>query len=257
MFNIFRRLAYSLAIGFAWNYGSYLSTRAQLRKGVRLGSRRGFWDRRPRYSRKKWVQEAAVSESKNRQLVALTFDDGPTPGVTDKILDLLKQHQAQATFFLIGRQINTGAALVKRAVSEGHRVGNHTFHHRWIPSLSKYELLEQLRMTQDALSTLVGKPARWFRPPYGALRLGQERYVVGEGMQLAYWSANSKDWRRPGVREIVAKVKRELHPGAIVVMHDVHQQTVDALPYILDEIARRGWRSVTLSELFPRPVPTQ
>ena len=187
--------------------------------------------------------------------MALTFDDGPNPGVTERILDVLRQYQAQATFFLIGRKVNLGSEIILRAVAEGHRVGNHTFHHRRIPCLSKFELLEQVRTTQDSLQSLIGKSARWFRPPYGALRCDQEKYIVGEGLQLAFWSVNSKDWRRPGPQEIAAKVCRELHPGAVVVLHDVHAQTVEALPYILDDIQRRGWRAVTLSEMFPRPVP--
>lgn len=248
-----QRLGYAAASRLYWSYGSYLSTRAASKRGVRLG-RSPVWGRRSRY-RSKWVEEAAVCES-DQPIVALTFDDGPTPGVTDKILTILKEHEAQATFFVIGRKIPVGVDLISRSVEEGHRVGNHTFNHRYLPSAGKFDLLEQVRNTQHALLELTGRRARWFRPPYGALRTSQEKYVVGEGLQLAYWSVNSKDWRRPGVPEIFGKVKRELHAGAVIVMHDVHEQTVQALPYVLDEINRRGWRSVTLSEMFPRPAVT-
>lgn len=253
MAGLLRRILYSTGSVFSWDYRSYLSTRAKSQKWVYLGRGGTPWISQPTRNPKKWVQEGVVCESSASSMVALTFDDGPTPGVTEKILDILKQYQAHATFFLIGRKVHAGTDLMKRALEEGHRLGNHTFHHHWVPSLTTLEMLDQVRMTQDSITTISGKPSRWFRPPYGALRLEQEKYVVGDGLQIAYWSVNSKDWQRKGHRTIASKVRRELHPGAVVVMHDVHKQTVEALPLILDDIARRGWRSVTLSEMFPRP----
>jgi peptidoglycan-N-acetylglucosamine deacetylase len=179
--------------------------------------------------------------------------------VTDKILDILLEHRARATFFLIGQKTLEAPTLVQRMVTEGHAIENHTFTHPRLSKRTSQELVHELHRTQEAIREVSQITPSWFRPPYGALTLGQESLVRSQGLRLVYWTVNSKDWQQPGAEAIADKVLRQLHPGAVVVLHDVSTQTVAALPLIIAGIAARRWPMLTLAELYPpesRPETT-
>jgi peptidoglycan/xylan/chitin deacetylase (PgdA/CDA1 family) len=182
--------------------------------------------------------------------VALTFDDGPTPGVTDRILDALKQRQAHATFFMIGERIAAAPELARRVLAEGHDIGNHTFTHAKLTTLSEPHVEREIQRTQDTIRELLNHRAAWFRPPYGAFRQDQAHWAHERDMAVALWSVDSGDWSRPGEKQIVDKVVTDVKPGSIILCHDLHEQTAQALPELLDKLQGRGSSLVTLSELM-------
>lgn len=191
----------------------------------------------------------------HRKVIALTFDDGPDESKTPAILDLLKQYDAKATFFVVGSRVENLPDIVKREREEGHDVGNHTFHHPSFQHISRNKALSEMDQGQASIVQATGLGTHLFRPPGGSytdtlVKLSKEK---GQQMILWSWQQDTLDWRRPGVHHIASKVLRNARNGDIVLMHDyVHNstQTVDALKIILPELKKRGFTFVTVSELL-------
>lgn len=183
------------------------------------------------------------------KIVALTFDDGPDARNTPMVLDALKRRGARATFFLIGQQVSANAGLVKQMAAEGHVVGNHSWSHPY--RLSKAEGARQLAMTDAAIEKTIGRKSACFRSPGGFTNNGIAQAAREQGRANFLWMVSSVDTRRIGPAAIARNVTRSLHPGDIVLMHDGpgHRETAQAVPAILAEMERKGYRSVTLPEL--------
>ncbi len=182
--------------------------------------------------------------------VALTFDDGPTPGVTDRILDDLSQRRLHATFFMIGERIAAAPELAHRVLAEGHEIGNHTFTHPKLTTLSDAQVAEEIQKTQDLMAEILNHRAAWFRPPYGAFRPNQAALAERAGLRVVLWNVDPRDWSQPGELKIVGTVLEEVKPGAIILCHDVHPQTANGVGPILDGLFARGLAPVTLSGLL-------
>ena len=181
--------------------------------------------------------------------VALTFDDGPVPGVTERILDVLRVHEVRATFFLIGEKVAAAPGLARRLLAEGHELGHHTYTHRKLTELSDPDFDQELDRTQDLFRDLLGREARWFRPPFGALRQDQARRVRARAMNVALWSVDAEDWRDPSPDAITERIGTHLHPGAIVLCHEV-PATADSLPRILRRIREAAaYQLLTVGEV--------
>jgi len=125
--------------------------------------------------------------------IALTFDDGPTPGVTDRILDELQKRKLHATFFMIGQRIAAAPDLARCVLAEGHEVGNHTFTHPKLTTLSDQQADAEIQKTQDIMAEVLNHRPAWFRPPYGALRQDQAAMLASRGLGIVLWSVDSKD----------------------------------------------------------------
>jgi peptidoglycan/xylan/chitin deacetylase (PgdA/CDA1 family) len=186
----------------------------------------------------------------NGNAVALTFDDGPTPGVTGLILDELQRRDLHATFFMIGERVAAAPDLARRVLAEGHEIGNHTFTHPKLTVLPDHEVEAEIQRTQEIMDELLGHRARWFRPPYGDLRPNQAGIPAAKGLRIALWNVDSKDWSQPGDAEIVRAVLAETKPGALILCHDLHRQTADALGSLLDGLLERKLAFATLSALL-------
>jgi peptidoglycan/xylan/chitin deacetylase (PgdA/CDA1 family) len=182
--------------------------------------------------------------------VALTFDDGPTPGVTELILDELKRHKFHATFFMIGQRIAAAPDLARRVLAEGHDVGNHTFTHLNLTALAEQQADAEIQKTQDIIGEVLHHRAVWFRPPYGLLRRNQAGLIHKAGLRPVLWNVDSADWSQPGEASIIRTVLAETTPGSIVVCHDLHAQTANSLGAILDGLVERGLLLATLSALL-------
>ena len=189
--------------------------------------------------------------------VALTFDDGPHPEFTPRMLDILAQVGVHATFFLIGRAAERFPHIVRAIVEGGHEVGNHTYHHRPLWLLPPRRTREEIERGADILAALTGRPPRYFRPPWGQLNLEAYRHVVRRGVRPVLWSLRPEGWlplARP--TGIVQAVARTLHPGAILDLHDgggllgTPARTAQALPALLTLLRAQGYRCLTLSELL-------
>jgi peptidoglycan/xylan/chitin deacetylase (PgdA/CDA1 family) len=202
--------------------------------------------------------EAVGSAGSGGKEIALTFDDGPSE-YTGQVLDILDRSSAKATFFIVGRNAQNHQALVRRAVESGHEIGNHTWSHASLTGLKKASRAKEVQGASDAVRSAVGHEPRLFRPPYGAMRPGTNREVRRAGLLPVVWSVDTRDYQ-PGVtaKTLVARVGRALRPGSIILLHDGggdRAKTVAALPRILDEIARRGYRAVTVTQLLNDAPP--
>lgn len=191
----------------------------------------------------------------HRKLIALTFDDGPDESKTPVILDLLKQYDAKATFFVVGSRVEKLPHIVKREREEGHDVGNHTFHHPSFHHISRNKALSEVDQGQASIVQATGAETRLFRPPGGSYTDSLVKISKEKGLKMILWSwhQDTLDWRKPGVNRIVNKVLRNASNGDIVLMHDYvykSTQTVEALKIILPELKKRGFTFITVSELL-------
>lgn len=196
--------------------------------------------------------------------VAITFDDGPSPEWTPKILDILRAKGVKACFFLLGKNCEDYPDLVRRILAEGHEIGNHTTTHRNLAVMSEWQMELELTITQRLIESITGRSTSLFRPPYNAdsnptdiaelvpLRLAQEQL----GYTVVLEKVDPQDWARPGTDEIVQRVKDLRKEGNIILLHDAggdRSETVAALPQIIDYLHARGDRIVSLSELLKIP----
>lgn len=192
----------------------------------------------------------------NEQVIALTFDDGPNPKSTTEILDLLKQYEAKATFFVVGHRAELYPELILRESKEGHELANHTYSHPYFKKNTRSNQIEwEISRTHDILRKITGEKPHLFRPPGGFYNeaLVNQSKKAGYLTVLWSWHQDTKDWKAPGVSRIVRKVLENAQNGDIVLFHDHvngSHQTVDALKQILPELQNRGFRFVTVSELL-------
>jgi peptidoglycan/xylan/chitin deacetylase (PgdA/CDA1 family) len=185
--------------------------------------------------------------------IALTFDDGPEPGVTERLLDTLQAHGLRATFFMIGEKVAAAPELARR-VAEHHEIGHHTYTHRKLTDLADADVEEELEKTDAIFMEVMGRRADWFRPPFGALRQDQAWRVRARGMRVALWSLDTEDWRGGSAGAITERVAMHTHPGAVILCHDT-RGTAESLDATLSHLRdTQRWRSVTLTELFGAPA---
>ncbi|WP_042166495.1 polysaccharide deacetylase family protein [Paenibacillus gorillae] len=192
----------------------------------------------------------------NEKKIALTFDDGPYPETTEPILDLLKEYDAKATFFVLGNRVRKYPDLLRREAQEGHEIANHTFNHIYFRGNTNLNTIEdEIVRTEELLVELTGKKPFLFRPPGGFYNDNTIQVAKKLGYQTVLWSwhQDTNDWRKPGVNNIVKKVLGNARNGDIVLLHDYtpsSTQTVTALRTILPELKKRGFKIVTVSELI-------
>jgi peptidoglycan/xylan/chitin deacetylase (PgdA/CDA1 family) len=183
--------------------------------------------------------------------IAITFDDGPHPQNTPRLLNMLRARNIRATFYVIGRSVNQHPGIVRRTVAEGHEIGNHSQTHRLLSKLSSSELREEMTLCQNAIVNAAGVRPRTMRPPYGGLLQTQRELVLNEyGYPTILWSVDPLDWKKPGAAAISSRIIAGTNSGAIVLAHDLHSQTVDAMPNTLDTLLQRGYQFVTVSQLI-------
>jgi peptidoglycan/xylan/chitin deacetylase (PgdA/CDA1 family) len=183
--------------------------------------------------------------------VALTFDDCNEGAAWARILDTLADRNLRASFFCLGTEVGEHAALARRALRAGHTIGNHTWKHTWLPSLSFEQVGRQLRRSESPWWKLArATPLPWFRPPYGALDTTSLAAIGNAGyLRTVLWDVDPQDWRRPGAAAIAERAVGSARPGSIILLH-VIAQTADALPSIISGLAAKGLRPVSLDELL-------
>ena len=182
------------------------------------------------------------------KVVALTFDDGPDPNYTEKVLDVLKEKNVKATFFVLGENVKLYPELLMQINKAGHEIGNHGYSHIYSTSLTVRELVKTDEVIYDSLH----QHTHYYRPPGGFVSKAVLQDVKAKGHVLTLWSIDSRDWRNPGVSRIVQNVVDHNFPGAIILLHDggeKREQTAEALKIIIDRLRNDGYRFVTLSEL--------
>ncbi|MDN5274985.1 MAG: Polysaccharide deacetylase [Candidatus Saccharibacteria bacterium] len=176
-------------------------------------------------------------------LIRLTFDDGPGAH-TEQVLDILSKYNVHATFYAIGRNVQRYPATMQRIVREGHQIGNHSFSHTDLANLSRVGVVQELVSTQQAIQAACGVTPTAFRPPYGSLNQTVREVASSMGMSTDLWSVDPRDWAQPGSSVITQRVLGADRAGAVVILHVLYQQTVDALPAIIEGIRAQGYSLV-------------
>jgi peptidoglycan-N-acetylglucosamine deacetylase len=190
--------------------------------------------------------------------IAMTFDDGPNPATTPRLLDMLKQRNIKATFFMIGQNAERHPDLVRRILAEGHEIGNHSWTHPQLSKLSDERVTEEITKTQETIKNASGFTPTLLRPPYGAITPRQRAWIENQfGLNIILWSVDPFDWKRPGPSVITQRILSGARPGAIILSHDIHKQTVDAMPATLDALLAKGYKFVTVSQLLAMNKPKQ
>jgi len=181
--------------------------------------------------------------------VALTFDDGPASPFTEQILDVLRDHQVPATFFVCGQNAERHPEIVRRIATERHTLGNHTYSHPFPYFLSRRRMAEEIDRTQQAIENVTGQRPTLFRPPYGARWFGLYSVLRERGMKVVQWSDTGYDWKSDAAATVRAALAH-LGPGSVILLHDGQEGTEGFL--------RWAWREVFKSgdggEIRPRPV---
>ncbi|MYL31237.1 polysaccharide deacetylase family protein [Halobacillus halophilus] len=184
------------------------------------------------------------------KVVALTFDDGPNRKVTPEVLDILKHHNAKATFFMMGEQVDKYPDLAKRVAEEGHEIGNHTDQHKDLTKIGMPAVKNEMQASRKKISDVTGQQPSVFRPPYGAVNDTVEEAARHFGSSVVLWSVDSHDWKTRDPEAVNKVIEEEVVPGSIVLLHDVHKETAEALPTLLDYLEKEGYQFVTVSELL-------
>lgn len=187
-----------------------------------------------------------------KKLAALTFDDGPAEGITDKVLDVLEKNEIVASFFLIGNNITDKTEhLVKRAHDMGCSIENHSRTHSAMPDLSEQEILDEISYTSDVIEKITGDKPQFFRPPY--IALDKKMYDL---IDLTFiCGCGCEDWLdEVSAEERAKRILEQARPGFIILMHDMqgNVQTVEAIKTIIPELKRQGYEFVTIRDLFKK-----
>lgn len=182
-----------------------------------------------------------------RHYLALTFDDGPRPGTTDRLLDALKQQGASATFFLVGEQAALYPDLVKRMQAESHQVGNHTWSHVRLEGKDEELLGQEIEKTEILLQNILGGANYWLRPPYGLVERGVTERVK---VPMVKWSVDPRDWESRDAEKIYQAVLGAVEPNSIILLHDIYEPSVEAALKLVETLQKQGYTFVTVEELL-------
>ncbi|MCX7781589.1 MAG: polysaccharide deacetylase family protein [Negativicutes bacterium] len=196
----------------------------------------------------------------SQKIVALTFDDGPYPPYTGQLLDVLKEYDVPATFFVIGKNAEKHPELIRRIVAEGHQLGNHTYSHIDLLKAEPAEVSREVEKAGRVIAAITGEAPQIVRPPHGfrdpvVLDVMKER-----GLKVVEWSVASRDWTNPGVSVIVERTVSRVKSGSVILLHDgdgvaasaSRAQTVEATRHIIRELKAQGYRFVTVNEILTK-----
>lgn len=231
----------------------------QLRRAVRQAIPRPVRQRLYDWSpsrRRRWKRVPGLETLPAGAVAALTFDDGPDPAATPPVLAGLAQAQAHGTFFVLGRHVGEQPGLVREMAAQGHEIALHGMDHRRHDRLSASEAERELDAGIEAIAGAGCPRPAWYRPPFGASSPTLAAVCAKLGLRLAYWSAWGQDWEEAAPSRIAALVRRDLEPGAIVLLHDSARYaqraaataTADAVPLIAADARAGGLELVSLSE---------
>ncbi len=201
-------------------------------------------------------RRAYNSVNVSERYVALTFDDGPNPETTIKLLDMLKARGVKATFFVLGSRASQHPAILKRMIAEGHEVANHSWNHPQLPKISRAAADKQVADTNAAIERATGQRPRYIRPPYGAMTPALRSHIEKTyDLTFIYWSVDPLDWKNRNANTVRERILSKVQPGSIILLHDIHPTTVAAMPQLLDTMISRGYKFATTSEILAMDKP--
>ena len=211
----------------------------------------GAWGSTGRETEEK--AEAVAPEKDTKQSedagkrIALTFDDGPHPRYTVKLLDGLKERGVKATFFVTGANVSKYPEIVERMYKEGHLIGNHTFHHIQLTAANGEQFREEIVSTNEAIREITGEDTEYIRPPYGSWN---KKYEEELNMFPVLWTIDPLDWCSANADGVTRKVLTKARENAIILMHDSYASTVTAALRVVDELQEQGYEFVTVDEIL-------
>lgn len=181
----------------------------------------------------------------SKKMVAITFDDGPGP-YTKEIVKCLKKNESRATFFVLGQSVDSYKSSVKAAYKIGCEIGNHSYSHSNLPSLSQGDIKSQMQKTDQKVKAITGKSTTVMRTPYGATSANVKNAV---GKPIILWSIDTLDWKTRNKSKTISAVMDNVKDGDVILMHDIHEPTKEAALTIIPRLRRQGYQLVTVSEL--------
>jgi peptidoglycan/xylan/chitin deacetylase (PgdA/CDA1 family) len=188
--------------------------------------------------------------------IAMTFDDGPDPKLTPKLLDLLKAKGIKATFFVVGQNAAEYPDVLKRAAAEGHEIGNHSWSHPNFAKMSDGAVTNELQKTQDAILRATGIKPTLLRPPYGSITKREREWIHDKfGYKIILWDVDPLDWKHRNAAYVENEILKQTRKGSIILSHDIHSTTIDAMPATFDALLAKGYKFVTVSELLALEKP--
>lgn len=194
-----------------------------------------------------YKEGSAGEEEKSLFRIALTFDDGPNPASTVRLLDGLKERNVKATFFLIGSCAEENPEIVKRMYEEGHLIGNHTYHHVKLSGLTKEKAGEEILAVDRLVREITGNGTEFVRPPFGEWREDLELELE---VMPVMWTIDPLDWTTENTDEIVDRVVTKAEENAIILLHDCYESSVDAALRIVDILHAQNYEFVTVDQLL-------
>lgn len=195
---------------------------------------------------------AAATKEK---VIAITFDDGPLLKYTPEILDILQEQQAPAAFFCIGNRIAGNEYLLRRIDAEGHVIGNHSFsHHFWFDMFGSGKMLAELKQMDDAVENVTGKRPGLFRPPYGVTNPNLAKAIRKGGYTSIGWNIRSLDTVAKDKDQLLERIKQGIKPGAVLLLHDSMEVTVQVLPALIQHLKKEGYRIERIDKLLNIPA---
>jgi len=187
----------------------------------------------------------------SRPIVALTFDDGPHPELTPRLLDILRHNGVRATFYVIGRSVAAHPDIARRIVAEGHEIANHTYNHPSLTTVGAAGLQRELTSATQIIEQTTGRRPTHMRPPYGAINDRVRAAIFRDhGLDIIMWSCDPLDWKRPGAQVVRQRLVDGATPGGILLAHDIHPGTIDAVPGVIQDLKAKGYGFATVSQLL-------
>jgi len=183
-------------------------------------------------------------------MVALTFDDGPAAGMTQKYLEILAEYDVPATFFVLGQYILKTPETAKAIVQAGHEIASHSWYHHNLPKKEDDFITRDFQKTTDIFQSTLGKAPVLFRPPYGSIDERVTAAATAQGMLTVFWSLDPEDWQAKDVDTLVDKVTKNVKSGDIILLHENRKITLAALPKIIEKLQADGYQLVTVSRLL-------
>ena len=186
--------------------------------------------------------------------IAISFDDGPGATTTPQLLQILKEKNVHATFFVLGENTVQHPEIVKQTAEAGHEIGNHTYDHQDLATLSAQSITEEVTKADTEIKKATGKTPTFVRPPYGSIT------SVGASViqqPIIEWSVDSEDWKTRNPDLILQKIQATVYDGAIILFHDIYPETIRAVPQVIDYLQEQGYRITTVGDLLGRPTTVE
>jgi peptidoglycan/xylan/chitin deacetylase (PgdA/CDA1 family) len=215
------------------------------------------------YDQAVWVRKGAVYHiQSSEKVVALTFDDGPSPVWTPLILDELKRADIKATFFMLGKHVAEYPDIAKRVAQEGHDIENHSYTHHGLLNYKMDQLEKEIKDCEEIIRKITGRTTKYFRPPKAWATLKEKKKIRAMGYETILWSLNSKDWVTFHDKHIRGYILHHIRPGDIILFHDSggvftteggdRRQTVKTIFRLAEQLKEKGYKFVTVSELLTK-----